>query len=137
MTIKKSTLKQLQNAGLICLTVAVVGGFFILLSNKPPAVPSTDNVSIAEDGRQTIDITAKVGYYPYLTHAQAGVDTVIQVNTKSTFDCSVALTIPQLNYNQMLPASGVTKIALEPQPSGTTITGICSMGMYSFQIKFI
>lgn len=137
MTIRKSTLKQLQNIGFIILTVAVVGGLFVLLSNKPAAVASTDNVSIAEDGRQAIDITAKVGYFPALTHAQAGVDTVIQVNTKSTFDCSVALTIPQLNYNQMLPASGVTKIALDPQPAGTVLTGICTMGMYSFQIKFI
>jgi Cu+-exporting ATPase len=94
-----------------------------------------NNITVV-DGRQIIDLTARGGYSPRLTRAQAGLPTVIKMKTTGTFDCSSALVIPDLNYRANLPPSGVTEIAVPPQVADTTLTGLCAMGMYSFAIKF-
>lgn len=96
---------------------------------------SVDNVSIV-DGKQVVIIDAKGGYFPRITAAKAGVPTIIKVNTSGTFDCSSFLVIPKLDYRKNLPLSGETLVEVPSQEAGSTLQGLCSMGMYNFQIRF-
>jgi len=85
---------------------------------------------------QVIEISAKGGYSPRETTAKAGTPTTLKIKTSGTFDCSSALTIPKLGYQTNLPPSGETVVDVPPQKAGTVLTGLCSMGMYSFTIRF-
>lgn len=89
-----------------------------------------------QTGIQTLEITAKGGYSPAASNMKAEVPSLLRVITQSTFDCSSSLVIPQLNYRTHLPMTGATEISIPPQPAGTTLTGLCGMGMYSFTINF-
>lgn len=95
----------------------------------------SNNVTVAQD-KQIIKINAKGGYAPRKTIANANTPTVIEVETKGTYDCSSALVIPSLNYEKSLPSSGVTEIEVPPQKAGTKLAATCSMGMYGFDIRF-
>jgi plastocyanin domain-containing protein len=88
------------------------------------------------DGKQYVDITARGGYWPREIKAKSGVPTILRVATKGTFDCSAYLVIPTIGYRNSLPQTGVTEIPIPPQQAGSTFVGTCSMGMYSFAIKF-
>ena len=117
---------------------AIIGSaLFFMSGNETNLSPSViaSNVSVVE-GTQIIEISAKGGYSPQLTIAQANIPTVIRVTTQGTFDCSSALTIPSLGYRTNLPPSGVTDIEIPPQTAGTTVQGLCSMGMFNFSVKF-
>lgn len=94
------------------------------------------NVVEMVDGTQVINVTAKGGYSPRIIQAKANTPTVLKMSTKGTFDCSAAFTIPELKVNKFLPASGVSEFPIPPQVPGEEIKGLCSMGMYSFTIKF-
>ncbi len=87
-------------------------------------------------GKQVIAINAKGGYFPRVTTAKAGLPTVIKIHTKGTFDCSSALRIPMLGYRSNLPPTGETLIEVPAQKAGTTMRGLCVMGMYNFSINF-
>lgn len=103
---------------------------------RPKAdIEPIDNVSI-ENGVQYIDIGAKGGYSPRETVAQAGMPTVLRVSTNATYDCSAALTVPSIKYSEFLPPSGTTTIDIPPQEPGAVVRGLCSMGMYSFAVRF-
>ena len=119
--------------------IAVFIGGIVLLTRKNNdsvnTTPSTSNVSMI-DKKQVITINAKGGYSPRMTAAKADMPTVIKVMTKGTFDCSAALTIPNLKYRTNLSPSGVTEVEVPPQKSGTTLQGLCAMGMYNFSVKF-
>ncbi len=93
------------------------------------------NVAIVDE-KQVITINAKGGYSPQVTHAKADTPTIIKVVTNGTFDCSSALSIPSLQYQKNLPATGETLIDVPAQSMGTTLQGVCSMGMYNFSILF-
>lgn len=115
----------------------LIGGA-ILLSNRPNSDVTAEpgsNVTTVE-GKQIITIDAKGGYLPTITQAKAGVPTILRVATAGTFDCSSALTIPAIGYTGNLPPSGTTDIEVSAQKSGTTMQGLCAMGMYNFQIQF-
>jgi plastocyanin domain-containing protein len=120
------------------LTIASVAGMVMLL-RRDPAMSSvatgSTNVSMV-DGKQVIRITAKGGYAPRNTVAKANIPTTLNVETNGTFDCSSALVIPRVQYRASLPPSGTTTIDLPPQQAGTTIQGVCAMGMYGFAIAF-
>jgi plastocyanin domain-containing protein len=125
--------------GSLVVMVLAVGGIFMLLrkggSNTPVSPTGQSNVSVV-DGKQTIEIRAKGGYAPRVTVAKANMPTVINIQTNGTFDCSSALTVPAIRFRTMLPSSGVTPIEIPPQQPGTTIKGVCSMGMYNFSVNF-
>ncbi len=95
----------------------------------------TENVSVV-GGKQIITINAKGGYTPRVTNAKADMPTVIKVDTRGTFDCSSSLVIPTLDYRKNLPPSGETLVDVPAQKAGTSIRGMCSMGMFSFNINF-
>lgn len=88
------------------------------------------------EGGQVITISAKGGYSPRTIDAKAEIPIVLKLNTKGTFDCSAAFTIPSLGIRKMLPSNGVTEFELPPQKAGTELIGMCSMGMYSFRMRF-
>ncbi len=128
----KQTLFSILVAGVL------IGGSILLTtkqSSGDSASASVDNVSVV-DGTQIIALTAKGGYSPRITKAKADMPTVLKVNTKGTFDCSSSIAIPSLGYRGNLPLSGATDIPIPPQKSGTTIRGLCGMGMYDFSINF-
>jgi len=117
---------------------AVFIGGAIFFSRGGPATETPAgqaNVSVV-DGTQIVTIDAKGGYAPRTTVAKANMPTVLMVKTRGTFDCSSALVIPAIGYRENLPPSGETRIELPPQKEGTTVQGLCSMGMYNFSVTF-
>lgn len=121
----------------VILALIFIGGAIIFARNgakTDTAVPQ-NNISVA-DGKQIIEIGAKGGYSPSVTTAQANIPTVIKVKTQGTFDCSSALVIQSIGYRANLPPSGETLIDVPPQTAGSTLQGMCAMGMYNFSIKF-
>src|SRR3989344_4623490 len=121
---------------LIAALAIIVGGLYFAYSKS--AAPEADrggNVRV-EDGVQVIQISAKGGYAPRLTEAKAGVPTIIRVRTSGTYDCSSALVIPNLGFRKILASTGVEEVSVPAEKARGTLTGLCSMGMYSFSIKF-
>ncbi|OGZ04858.1 MAG: hypothetical protein A2845_05190 [Candidatus Lloydbacteria bacterium RIFCSPHIGHO2_01_FULL_49_22] len=118
--------------GLIWLIVSTDGGARI---PADPSRPSVETVRV-ENGVQVIHVIARGGYTPNEVIAKAGTPTKLEVETKGTYDCSAAFTIPSLGVRKMLPATGVTVFDLPLLPVGSSITALCSMGMYSLQIQF-
>ena len=121
----------------IILALIFIGGAIIFARNgaKTDTAVSKNNVSVA-DGKQIIEIDAKGGYSPSITIAKANIPTVIKVKTQGTFDCSSALVIQSIGYRANLPPSGETLIEVPPQEAGSTLRGMCAMGMYNFSVKF-
>ena len=132
-------MKSQQSIVISVLAVGVLIGGAILLTNKDSSQASvqelSENVSVI-DGTQFIDIRAKGGYSPRLTYAGANIPTVLRVETTNTFDCSSSLVIPSMKYRTNLAASGVTEIELPSQKAGSKLNGLCSMGMYGFEVRF-
>jgi plastocyanin domain-containing protein len=119
---------------------AVAIGWALWLGSVNPDAESgstaVPTVAIMVDGKQIIDITARGGYSPRIVLAKAGVPTVLRVTTSGTFDCSASVVIPQLSYQKFLRPSGTEEIAIPAEQAQGTLQGLCSMGMYNFQIKF-
>ncbi len=123
---------------LFACAVLLMSGLFVWRQNnrsEDSFGAASSNVSVNE-GEQSIRIQAKGGYFPRVTTARAGLPTMLHVETNGTFDCSTALTIPEVGYRGALPSSGITSIKISPQLAGTTVRGVCSMGMYSFTVRF-
>ncbi len=117
--------------------VGILIGSAIILSRggRGQEVASVDNVSVV-DGKQIVEIGAKAGYAPKLSAAKADIPTVLRMKTNSTFDCSSGVTIPSLGLRQILPSDGITDIEIPAQKTGSTLRGICMMGMYNFEVQF-
>lgn len=116
----------------------LIGWAFWFVSAKPQeeVAVATISTAVIVDGKQFIDITAKGGYSPNVITAKAGMPTVLRVATNGTFDCSASVVIPKLSYQKFLPPSGTENIVISAEQATGTLNGLCSMGMYSFQIKF-
>lgn len=126
--------------GSVAFTVLAIGGIVALLRSNGTEIPiattnGQTNVAVV-DGKQVIQINAKGGYAPRVTIAKANTPTIINVATNGTYDCSSALTVAAVGFRQNLPANGVTPIEIPPQKPGTTIKGVCAMGMYNFAVNF-
>jgi uncharacterized protein len=119
------------SAGVLILAVAMI----FLTTYKFDKVDAVSNVSY-EGNQQIIAITAKGGFSPSNTVAKAGMPTTLKITTNGTFDCSSSLVIPSLNYEKLLPTTGLTEVEIPAQEKGKTINGMCSMGMYNFSLKF-
>jgi len=126
------------------LSVVIVSIFLVLIfiftfDGKPKVGDSSatsfiQNVEV-RDGVQYITIDAKGGYSPRVSNAKAGVPTKLIVKTSGTFDCSASLVIRSVNFQKILPQNGETEIDLGIPEVGE-FQGMCSMGMYSFVVKF-
>ena len=119
----------------ICIASVLIGAAYVLTreSVSVEEVSTLPNVRM-ENGVQIVEITAKGGYVPKKSVVKEGVQTVLRINTKGTFDCSSSVRIPSMNISQNLPPSGVTDIELGNLSVGT-VYGTCSMGMYPFEIE--
>ncbi|MDD2657504.1 MAG: cupredoxin domain-containing protein [Candidatus Pacebacteria bacterium] len=117
---------------------AVLIGWAFLISSKPSnsADAGAPPTAVIVDGTQIIDITAKGGYSPRVVTAKAGVPTILRMRTNGTFDCSASVVIPKLSYQKFLQPSTVEEISISAAQAQGTLQGLCSMGMYNFQIKF-
>lgn len=106
-------------------------------SRVPPVAPQpiTETVRM-ENGVQIIHVFARGGYTPNDVSALAGIPSKLEIETKGTYDCSAAFTIPSMGVRKMLPATGLTIIDLPIEPKGTSLLALCGMGMYSLQIQF-
>jgi plastocyanin domain-containing protein len=138
--------KSLKIAAILIIIAAAINIFLVshndikrsdlqTESTISPTSSSPSNITVT-DGKQIVTITAKGGYSPKITVAKADMPTVIKMVTKGTFDCSGALSIPSLDYQKNLSPTGETLIDVPAQAKGTTLEGVCSMGMYNFSIKF-
>lgn len=121
----------------IILAGLLIGGAILLVSSSTTSESNikADNISVV-DGKQIIEIGAKGGYAPRVSVAKADIPTMLRVQTRGTFDCSSALTIPSIGYRANLPPSGVTEIEVPAQKPGATLQGLCAMGMYNFKVQF-
>jgi plastocyanin domain-containing protein len=121
----------------IIIVGVLVYGLVALIRWDPQAASrgATDSNVTIVNGTQIIDLTAKGGYQPRTTTAQAGLPTVLKVTTNGTYDCSSIISIPAQDISQTLPASGATDITLGT-PAPGIMQGTCGMGMYNFTIDF-
>lgn len=117
------------------LGLVVVLGVIFLGSNSASTKTAGQNVEVKE-GVQYITITAKGGYTPRVSSAQAGIPTKLTIKTEGTFDCSLALVIRSIGFQKILPQTGQTEIDLGIPEAGVPVLGTCSMGMYNFTINF-
>ncbi len=99
------------------------------------SVVSSDVVTF-DAGTQVIDISVNGGYTPSRVTAQAHVPTEIRLHTNGTYDCSASFVIPSLGYKKMLPATGITMVALSEDQAEGTLQATCGMGMYHLAIAF-
>lgn len=118
----------------IVVSVLLIGGAFWLATQSSGATAS--GTATIVDGIQYVDISAKGGYSPQIVTATAGMPTVLRVKTSGTFDCSASLVIPKLSYQKILQPSGTEEISIPSEQAQGTMQGLCSMGMYNFQIQF-
>jgi Cu+-exporting ATPase len=121
------------------VSAVLIGWAFMVVSPQSAGEEESPVVSTATttaDGTQLIDITAKGGYSPRIVIAKAGVPTLLRVRTSGTFDCSASIVIPKLSYQKFLQPSAVEEISITAEQAQGTLQGICSMGMYNFQVKF-
>jgi hypothetical protein len=122
-------------AVLVVVTL-ILSALAVLPGADAYAEENSPNVAVVE-GTQFIEILAKGNYSPRVTVAKAGIPTVIHLRTDHTRDCTIAVTIPALKYRMMLPTTGVTPVNVPAQGTGSTLQGVCTMGMYGFTIRFV
>ena len=126
----------------IIITLGLLVAIFIIFSgnststnNDVNQVDSGQNIEM-KNGIQYITIKTGGGYSPNISSAKAGIPTKLIMKTSGSFDCSSALVIRSINYQQMLPQTGETEIDLGISKAGAPIQGICGMGMYNFVVNF-
>lgn len=126
----------------ILLSIVIIGlaiGIaFVVVSPRTVGTVATQEGQNVEmrDGVQYITITAKGGYAPKISTAQAGVPTKLVIKTNGTYDCSSSLVIRSLGYQKVLPQTGDEIIDVGTLKAGTPLQGTCSMGMYNFVVNF-
>jgi len=87
--------------------------------------------------QQITEVTANSGgYLPGKIEAKAGVPTILVMKSEGAYGCERAFNIPDLKISGILPENGQTQFDLGAHAKGTKLLGVCSMGMYYFQIFF-
>jgi len=101
------------------------------LTSSTVSTPALAATSTVADGHQTVSIEATSdGYSPATIHAQPGVPTTLRIHSDGAQGCVRAFTMPDLNLQQILPASGDTNLDLGTLRPGT-LAYACGMGMYA------
>lgn len=117
----------------------LIAGMVFFLSNQS-TISQSDYATVAanieiKDGVQYVTVNALGGYTPRVSTIQPNIPTKLIVKTNGTYDCSAALTIRAVDFQKILQPTAEEFIDLGTLQSNETIQGVCSMGMYSFQIK--
>ncbi|MEI6222703.1 MAG: cupredoxin domain-containing protein [bacterium] len=133
---KKITTVLATMAVTLLLTACSTSQVSTAISPEPGQQSTLPTTAADTAGKQIIPISVKGGYTPSSNTAKANTPSILRMTTKNTYDCSLALVIPALGVQKMLPRSGDTDIVVPPQQPGTVLNGSCSMGMYNFSVKF-
>jgi sulfite exporter TauE/SafE len=105
------------------------GVFLSVSESNPEAAP------VVADGSLLLNVENN-GYFPAMLTAPAGKALTLNLVTNKTYSCARDFVIPDLDYYQLLPASGTVQVDIPAQPAGTKLFFTCSMGMYTGQIVF-
>lgn len=104
-----------------------------LAPSSPPAVASINPAS--EENVLEVTVSSS-GYTPAQLHARAAIPTRLTLVTDNVYSCALALVIPELGVEQMLPLNGEVTIDIPPQPAGKVLRYSCAMGCNSAKIVF-
>src|SRR3989338_719391 len=122
----------------IIVSAALISGTLYFVSDRSASsggeVAQSQNVEV-RDGVQYVTVTAKGGYSPRITEIKGGLPTKLVVKTDGTYDCSASLVVRFVGFQKILQSTGEEVIDLGVPKSGERVQGVCSMGMYNFQIK--
>lgn len=133
----KIKINYLRNAGIVTVLILIGVLLFIAISSNTNPKKNNSGESVTTEGDvQIITISAKGGYSPKTVSASADKETILRFSTQNSFDCSTAVTIPELGYNSNLPPTGTTEVKIPKAKATGSLTGVCTMGMYSFRINF-
>ena len=124
--------ENLKKGILVLVSLGII--FFVITSGGSGTVAGTSTVV---DGKQEATIKVRGGYTPNEITLKAGIPTRLTFETKNTYDCSLQLNIPKLDFSKTLPSTGSTELKIASQEAGSEITGSCGMRMYGFKLKFI
>lgn len=135
--------KHMKYTILIILSLITVGMLLFFAINSSNGKQNSDvkagttNTVVEENGKQIINVTSTSGgYFPQEVSAIANKETVLRLESKNSYGCERSFRIPSLNITEILPQEGITEIELGKPEKGEKILGSCSMGMYTFTIKF-
>jgi plastocyanin domain-containing protein len=129
----------------LAVGAAVVAGaaIFFVTRHAPSSTTANDSAAAAPTGNasqpanaQAIEVVAKGGYTPSTATAKAGVPVALKIRTDGTFDCTATVKIPSMNWSKHLGPTEEVTVQIPPQKAGSTLVGVCSMGMYNFKITF-
>jgi Cu+-exporting ATPase len=129
----------MQNKFLILFVFFIGLAAFLFISQKnfDSGLNKSNQSSVSmENGVQKIRITARGGYKPNLIKAKPSTPTILEFETAGTYDCSLALVIPKIDYRGVLPATGVTEVKIPENQAIGDLDFLCSMGMYRGKIVF-
>ncbi len=128
-----------KNIVVLWIVLAIIGGviwYAALTIPKGKTGETVDQAVEMVNGQQIINVLAKGGYYPRSITATRAIPTILRISTNSTYDCSASFTIPQIGYRTFLQPTGVEEIQISADQARGTLRGVCSMGMYNFEIRF-
>lgn len=100
------------------------------------SVPDYSPFTETPEGKISVDVKAKNGFYPSELNLPAGKPTVLNVETDNTYDCSSTISFPALGLRKTLLPSDTASLELPSQESGTSLTATCSMGHYFLTINY-
>lgn len=135
-------MKNIFAIGGTALVVIIVVVFFVAKGKNDgsatsnPANESAANAVTTENGTQIITIIAKGGYTPRTVTAKANMPTVIRMKSAGAFDCSASVVIPDLQFEKYLQPQKTAEVPVPLEKTQGTLKGLCSMGMYNFEIHF-
>jgi sulfite exporter TauE/SafE len=98
-------------------------------TSLPQAIPGSTQNSF------NIQVTDN-GYNPQILHLPANRGISLNWITQDVHSCALAVVVPGLAYEKVLPATGQVALEVPPQPKGTLMRYSCSMGMYLGQLVF-
>lgn len=104
-----------------------------LFASSPGGIDPS--ILVDSDGSLTINVQNQ-GYFPRTLRAAANTDFTLNLVTNETYSCARDFVIPDLNFYQLLEATGTAQVTIPAQPAGTRLFFTCSMGMYTGQIVF-
>lgn len=95
------------------------------------SAPDASTVDVGDDGVQKALITVRPGMYvPGNVEVKAGIPTTLVFRSEDAFGCVLALVIPDLDVQEVLPENGDTEFEAGILKPGR-IDYSCSMGMYT------
>jgi len=106
-----------------------------LISSENISSSQANSPQVIADGELVLNVN-NGGYFPRTLKAPAGKDFTLNLVTDKTYSCARDFVIPALDYYELLPDTGIVKVTIPAQKSGSTLFFTCSMGVYTGRIVF-